>query len=222
MRSTHYGAPASLPAGQMSVAGSTTTAGGAIWVGGPNFAYAIDDIWQVEAGVELFMGGWGLLNTGMRVTPVNVGGRWVRFALDVEVGGGVGAGGNLHCDEDDEDFDPENPPYPACANPDEVVDWWRRPAAGWYAGLGVAVHFPYVAIFARGRAQGSYAYQVPDTYWWTAVGGIAGDILGYLDVYFAAGYAGFDADGYAPHGWILDMGLAANFDVGRRRGSSPR
>jgi hypothetical protein len=142
VRSTHYGAPASLPAGHLAAGGATSTAEGAYWTGGPTLAYA---------------------------------------------------------------------------RPEEVLDWWSRWAVGWYSGLGVAFHASYLALFARGRVQGSGAAQVPGTLWWTALVGLAGDVLGWADVYFGAGYAGLQAGSFGIGGWFLEMGFGVDFSVGPRR-----
>jgi hypothetical protein len=118
----------------------------------------------VEAGGDLVYGVLGIATLGVRVSPwpaVNQNPK-VQFLNDLEMGFGLGVGGEFECDEEKED----------CVS--DGLDWEQRFAYGGYVGTGIGVGFTHwkgsnhvldFDIYARVRMSFAKAEGAPYTTW---------------------------------------------------------
>jgi opacity protein-like surface antigen len=214
IRSTHYGAPGKLEPGQIEIAGAFNAT--PALSGGPQLSYAVNEWFQVEAGGELSDGAWGLGFAAARFTPVNARRGIFRLAVDIDLGVGIGLGGELSCLEEEEGV--EQPPR-CLENQEHPREWNERLAAGSYVGGGIAFHVSFFSIFARGRVQVSFSEGLPMTLWGSSVVGLAFDILSWVDLYGAVGVAGLHNDMFAVTGFIAEVGVSVTIPT--RRADQP-
>ncbi|MBL8602212.1 MAG: hypothetical protein JNK72_09855 [Myxococcales bacterium] len=178
-------------------------------LGGPGRGNAgvslpLSDAVRVEAAGDLSEN-WRMGSAGLRVVERSASGR---AALDLELGGGAGAGGQ-RCDNSTE-------PGTTCAA--GVADGrsaFDRTAFGTYFGVGggYRVH-RYLELYARGRGQVTHATNVPITVFLSGIGGLEVPI-GPVRLNVAAGYAQYFNDAEQNGGAIVEGGLTVPFDMGR-------
>ncbi len=204
VRSLGYGAPGRLRQGELEVGGgfaaASVPATGSAWIG-----YGVRDWAAIELGADGARGSWGMGFAGGRFTYAPQRERKLHGAIDGEVGFGLGAGGDDGCYGVKRDCSGRR--------------WNQRLAVGGYLGGGVAYHFSFFAVYARGRAQPTIADGLPGTLWGQANGGIQFRIHKMVDIFSSAGVAGFVTgrreDGV---GFVWDLGVAVHFDVRSGRG----
>lgn len=175
VRAPEFGAPGRTAEGDVAVAGSMVgLAAPAPMMGGPMVAYGVRDAWAVEGGADLSES-WRMGWAGVRYTHAPRRYSKHHLALDINAAGGGGVGGEVRGNGEDGDgrsaFD--------------------RVAGGGLVGVGVAGHFSFFSLFARGRGQVSTATGAPVTGWWTAGGGVQFRIVETLDVYAQSGPSGY-------------------------------
>lgn len=204
VRSLGYGAPGRLRQGDLEIGGGfasvPTPAAGGGWIG-----YGVRDWAAVEVGVDGSIGSWAMGFLGGRFTHAPHRERKLHFAIDGELGVGLGAGG-----------------YANCLANQAVCDerrWSDRLALGSYLGGGAAYHFSFFALYARARAQPTIAEGLPFTLWGQAQGGVQFRIARTLDLFSSVGVAGL-VNGRREDavGLVWDLGVAVHFDVRRGRG----
>lgn len=125
--------------------------------------------------------------------------RRVASVGDLEVGGALGAGGEL-CGNDDEWECGEETEW-------DGRSWNERVAGGAYVGVGGAIHIEWFALYLRLRAQLTGATEIPETFWGTAYLGLQATIGGRLRLHVATGIAGFANELDAELGWGAEVGL---------------
>jgi len=188
VRTAHGGAPGRLAARQMEANVEVNT----YETGGPSLAYAIDDHFVVEGGVEL-ADAWFMSFAGGKLQWTKVR-RGVGVALEGELGGGLGVGG-------------------ACDDEEQCADIPRPPAAyGGYGGLGLAVRVQWFTLFGRFRAQVTDADGLPTTTW---LSGLVGFQLGMGPVFLhvAGGFGSYSNAVSDANGFLADLGLAVRWDT---------
>ncbi|MBM4371711.1 MAG: hypothetical protein FJ098_08660 [Deltaproteobacteria bacterium] len=201
--STHYGAAGRPLDGRMQAG----FAGTHCLTGGPWWTFHVVRGLQLEAGTDSVFfpdgDGWVLGRLGARYTfswrrndPEGAPGRG--WAMDLEAGGGLGAGGE-NGDESDESGCRD------CGRP------WKRLAGGLYAGIGGAYHVVrWFSVFARARQQFSKAEEVPWTLWTSALAGPEFSV-GPFSIYLAGGYAQYWNPKDLERGFLAEGGFAFRF-----------
>lgn len=121
-------------------------------MGGPSVSYGVRDAWAVEAGANASANSWAMGYAGARYTHAPRRFAKNYLAVDVHGAGGAGVGGNLRGNEPVEDGG-------------DGRSWSDRVAGGGAAGAGVAGHFSFFSVYARGRSQVTSATGVPTTLW---------------------------------------------------------
>lgn len=213
VRSPGYGAPGRLRQGQLELGGGVAVPGGyGPGAGGPYLAYAVRDWANVEIGADFNYRTWALGYLGGRFTHAPNRDKKLHYALDGELGVGMGAGGSLHCGG-------PNAPLYDC----DGRRWTDRFAVGAYAGGGAGYHFSWFALFARGRVQATLADGLPGTVYTALHGGMQFRIARRVDLHASGGifnlHPGAFSRGVQPY-W--DVGLSVYFDVPRKRKPTAR
>lgn len=213
VRSPGYGAPGRLREGQLELGGGVALPGAAgAGAGGPYVAYAVRDWANVEASAEFNHGNWALGSLGGRFTHAPNRHKKLHYALDGEVGLGMGAGGIQSCG-----------PYSATKEPCDGRRWNERLAFGGYAGGGFGYHFSFFSLFARVRLQGSVADGLPATGYAVAQGGMQFRIADRAALHGSVGAYGVRAAQVAVDGDLYwDVGLSIYFDVRPRKQATAR
>jgi hypothetical protein len=208
VRTGHYGAPAAPKPGRLEVGGAFYFDGP---MGGGGFVdYALNDLVQLEAGADALDGTDSTFATGfagVRVAPLNrlFAGRRVKLTLDVEGGGGAGAGGQ-HCwKEETSDGEEERD----C----DDISWKDRAAGGGYLGLGIGLNAAWFDLFARGRLQLTKAESAPTTLWSTALVGVQATIATRVKLYAGGGVYRYDDEQNSFWRWLFECGLSVFFDT---------
>lgn len=208
VRSTNYGPPGRLEPGRLDVSGASQLPYG---LGGVRLAYGFNDWLQVEGGGDFSSEGqWAMGFAGVRFTPLNWRRSNIRLTADLELGAGLGVGGDLFCRSMAEAS------LKACRSGDDREPL-ERLAGGGYLGGGVGVHVSFFSLFTRGRVQVTIADGLPMTTWGSVFGGIAFDIRDWADIYIAGGvtanvHEAFDF-------WLpaAEMGISIAIPVRRER-----
>jgi hypothetical protein len=158
-----------------------------------------------------------MLSSGPRFQFVEVAPSGARLAVDFELGGGGGIGGELYggdsCDSDpsdDEDDESWWPPPPCEPGyPHATEDEW---AAAAYTGIGAGFRAGWFGMFVRGRYQVSKAVDIPHTHWISGVGGIEVLIARHVYITVTGGYAGWYTWDFGWYGYPLaEAGLSFVF-----------
>jgi hypothetical protein len=192
IRTTHFGMPGHLQGGKVEIGGGMNINE---YSGGPVLAVALTDWLQLEAGADINDGShaWNMYFGGIRASvgyvEDGVGG-----AVDLELGGGAGVGGEYEGNED-------------------TMGWKDRSASGWYVGCGAGFQIDWFSAFVRGRFQASWATGIPETTWWTLVGGIQATIADSVNLYIAGGGAGYTNSMDQESGLIGEFGLSVELPV---------
>jgi hypothetical protein len=197
IRGPAAGAPGRMREGRLAIGG---TAAGitAPNVGGPHLALGVSDLVALEVGGNFWADHWAMGWTGARITWWARREQEVRFAFDVELGVGVGVGGELH---------------DAKGNVPDGYQSLERRAGGGYAGFGVALHWRWLAAYARVRLEESFAEHIPATSWPSAIGGFDFDILGRASVGVAGGYLAYINRADQEHGGFYQLQATVYFDL---------
>lgn len=207
VRSPHGEAPGSMRAGEVRFSAGAVGFPMPV-IGGPAATVAVSDHVAVELGADFSAidAPWAIGFVGVRLTPVNDRADSFdgRLSLDVELGGGIGSGGELcgnssRCDENGTVWDGR--------------ERFDRLAGGAMAGVGVGVHLDWFAVFLRTRLQETVATGVPSTTWGSGVLGVQFTIADRVALYFAGGLFGYWNDMDEFWGWLADSGLSLKFDV---------
>jgi len=199
MRTTHVGAPRTLPGGRLELGTGASIHHG--WSRGAALRVGLPEDTQIELGSDIG-DTWQLGLLGVRwVKGDTAPSAWV---IDVEAGLGLGLGGEL-CGN------PGEAETRSCGGVDLTTDgreWDDRIAYGGYAGAGLARHWRWFALYGRARSQLSTATEVPKTVWWSSVLGGQITLFDNLRLYAGGGLAGFSNRYDEETGLILDAGLA--------------
>ena len=208
IRSPGYGAPGRLREGQLEIGGGVALPGGyGAGAGGPYVAYAVRDWANVEASADFAYQTWALGSLGGRFTHAPHRHKKLHYALDGEVGLGLGAGGHQACGE-----------YSDTKEPCDGRPWYERMALGGYAGGGFGYHFAWFALFARLRLQGSVADGLAATGYAVAQGGMQFRIADRAALHGSVGGFGVRSARVAVDGDLYwDVGLSVYFDVRGRK-----
>ena len=192
VRSPEFGAPGRTAEGDVTVGGAMVGLHApAPAMGGPMIAYGIRDAWAVEGGADL-ANSWRMGWAGVRYTHAPRRHSKHHLAVDVNAAGGGGVGGELRGNGDEGDG----------------LSAFDRVAGGGLLGLGVAGHFSFFSVFARGRGQVSTATGVPVTGWWTTGGGVQFRIAETLDLYAQSGPSGYVNRIESDWGVFTEFGVA--------------
>lgn len=208
VRSTHYGAPDRVQPGRLDLSGAMNV----IEIpGGPRLGYAVNEWLQLEGGADLaiYEGHWGIGYGGARFTMPAWSRGIVRLTSDLELGAGLGVGGEINCYDDEETSSSEY------CQEENTTDAFDRLAGGGYFGAGFGVHVSFFSVFIRGRVQITKASEIPSTLWGSSVGGIAFDIGDWVDIYAAGGIAGFYNEISAYYGAIAEFGVSIDIPIRR-------
>jgi len=167
VRTTHFGMPGHLQGGKVELAGGVSLNN--VACGGPVLAFALTDWLQLEGGMDLSKEsqGWEMFFGGLRLS-LGYEGKDVFAAVDLELGGGVGRGGEYEGN-------------------DGATDWESRSASGVYVGAGLGLTAHWFSVFVRGRHQTSWATEVPETAWWSFLVGVEATIADSVNLYVGAG-----------------------------------
>ena len=182
VRISQHGAP-------HPVARGTAELGGAIYgvnqpVGGAGAgSVAVTDRLGLELGFDSTSVDFAMGHLGLRFTPkaVQLSNVALEALIDLEFGGGAGAGGET-CEEPAAD----DQSLAACAEDDRR--WTERPAGGIYGGAGIGLRYRAVDVFYRLRFQGTVATDVPLTFWHSSFLGLQVRVLELLRIYSGAGF----------------------------------
>lgn len=177
LQTTHGGAPARVAEGDLALRGSAVGLQAAPSMGGPALSYGITDAWAVEGGGNFSTGAWGLGWAGARYTHAPRRFAKHYLALDVHGAGGMGWGGSLRGNQEDEGSD--------------GLRASERVAGGGALGVGVSGHFSFFSIYGRTRAQLTAATNVPATVWGDFGAGVQFRILKTVDLYSQATWFGY-------------------------------
>lgn len=201
VRTTGYGAPGRLQDGQMELAvGGTTFLSGGAFLG-----LAVTDWMSVELTSDFGYGAWAMGGLALRFNPVRPDGEGV--ALDLELGGGLGAGylssGPDVCIEG------------ACGSNDP--NWRDVLSYGGYAGTGFGWWvLDWLAIYLRARAGFNGSDEASYAVFAEARMGIEFRFKKGAYLYIAGGgYLAFIEEnmGHTYYGPILEIGLSVPFPV---------
>jgi len=206
LQSTHSGAPGRVAQGDVVVGGSILGAAEALppLAGGPTIAYGVRDDLAVESGGNINLGEWGIGWAGLRYTHAPRRHAKNHLALDLHGAGGVGWGGLLRGNADE----------------DEGGDGRRageRVSGGGAVGAGIAGHFSFFAVYARARGQLTSATNVPATAWGDAGVGVQFRLARAVDLYAQTVSLGYRnrAEGFR---WLVPLysvGLAIRIPTAR-------
>lgn len=195
VRMTHFGTPGHVQGGKVELGGAYTAAYKSS--GGPMLAAAFTDWLQLELGGEfcLMEDGWMMGLAGLRLTLAGLGststGGTYTGGVDLELGKGIGKGGELRGDTAEGD----------------------RDADGWYMGIGAGMQGDWFSFFLRLRYQETSADDIPDTGWYTAVAGIGFTASDFLNFYLAGGGGSWHNPDDSASFWIFETGLSVEFDI---------
>lgn len=194
VRTTHFGMPGHLQGGKVELAGGVNI-NQAVACGGPTLALALTDWLQLEGGMDLSQDSheWAMYFGGIRASLGQVEER-IGGALDLELGGGWGVGGEYKGNED-------------------TIGWEDRSAAGWYFGGGAGFQIDWFSMFLRGRLQITRATEIPETTWWTMMVGVQASILDYVNIYVAGGGVGYQNSMEHDAGGFGEIGLSFELPV---------
>jgi hypothetical protein len=207
VRGAHYGAPGRLAEGQMEVGGAM---GGVITptIGGPALALALRDWVSLEAGANLSFVSeqWAMGYLGSRFSWVPGGrSRPYRFAADLEVGVGAGAGGAA-CSRSADD---------GCY-PVDNREWKDRFAFGSYQGFGLGGHFRWYSLYLRARVEESGATNVPMTVWPSLALGQGFNIKGRVSIDLSGGFMAYSNAQDHEVGWFYQLAVVIFLDAFER------
>ena len=181
VRVSQHGAP-------HPVARGTAELGGAIYgvnqpVGGAGTgSVAVTDRLGLELGFDSTSADFAMGHLGLRFTPkaVQLSNVALEALIDLELGGGAGAGGE-NCEQRTD----------ADGNAECVSDnrrWTERPAGGIYGGAGLGLRYRAVDVFYRLRLQGTLATDVPLTFWHSSFLGLQVRVKELLRIYSGGGF----------------------------------
>ena len=192
VRSIHGGGP------RRSFDGATLDLGDAeVTIPGIQGRLPVTGFLATELGAEVASGTWKMGHVGARLTgPIGADRAGQRAAADLELGAGLGSGGENGMDGGDGSMDPTS---------DEL-------AYGGFVGAGFGTHGDGFGGFLRVRAQLTRSEDdaIPDTLWWSAVAGLQfGHGSRFRLVAGAAGYGNELQDEVIP---VVEFG----FELGRR------
>ncbi len=161
-----------------------------------------------------------MVSAGPRFQLLDIYRSGFRWALDYEVGGGGGVGGQIYGGGDckaktDEDsshgFDP----------PDCIPGYQQGSdgqfAGGVYTGIGIGFRYKWFGIFTRARYQFSKARSIPYTHWISVVGGTEFVIAERFFITLVTGGVGdYTQDfGGSFGGPIAELGFSILFDTSK-------
>ncbi len=171
VRGLMYGSPARFEKGDVEWGAGV----GSLF--GTKAGYAPLDWLQVEGGVEA-MGGVMLFG-GTRLSFWPVTKQHGRFKLlsEIELGGGVGAGG-MNCDSEAVDE--------TCDGFESEGNWDDRVAYGGYTGTGLGWGIgEWIDLYAKTRVQVTKSQDVPVTFWASGATGIQVNVFKTVKIYFS-------------------------------------
>ncbi len=181
VRGLMYGSPARFEQGDLEFdAGIQYPFGG-------QFSYAPMDWYLLEAGVSFASGIMGYAGPRFSLWPVTKQDHNVKLLAEVEMGFGLGAGGeycgnapnsSLGCDG------PGNSTWELDDPQKAQKSSWKRFAYGGYGGLGLGLGiYDWVDLFVKARIQETKAKGIPPTLWTSAGLGIQVNIHKSLKLY---------------------------------------
>ncbi len=170
LQTVHGGAPARVREGDVAVMGGMVHGPA---MGGPSVSYGVRDSVAVEAGANVSAGDWAMGFAGVRYTHAPRRFAKNYLAVDVHGAGGAGVGGQLRGNQPVEDGG-------------DGRSWSDRVAGGGAAGAGVAGHFSFFSVYARGRGQLTKATAVPSTLWVDGGLGVQFRLFRTLDLFAQA------------------------------------
>jgi hypothetical protein len=212
LRSTHFGAPGMIQPGQGAVQG-VLGAGMAVR-GGAMVSF------PVSQRVHLEVGGDGMSEAALGALGVRYSHRTRWLLMDVEAGGGVGAGGVL-CNNSAETHrvctesqrDPGTTRITDTTLYPDGLTAWQRFAFGAYAGTAFGIRpWPWMEIYIRGRIQATQATHVSTTLWMSALLG-AQFRIGPVFAHAALGWAGYFNERDERNDAIGEIGIMVPFRV---------
>lgn len=188
--STHNGTPTRVRGHAIGIGGA-----GNLWgSGGGRVGVPVSPSTDMEVGGDFRLVDaeqWAMANAGLRYAFLC--GEPIGFAIDLELGAGIGRGG---IDRRSTGTDASEP-----------SPWHGRLAYGGYFGIGVGYHFlRWLSLFVRGRAQLTEADEIPATLWGSAIAGPQIS-FGAAALYVAVGIAGYRNSVDDQLGYLPEVGL---------------
>jgi hypothetical protein len=210
VRGAMYGAPGRLREGQVEAgtyfAGAAET--GSPIIGVPSFGVGLRDWVAIEAGSNIYLQsssthGWALGFLGPRFTWVPHRDAKFHFVGDLELGAGVGVGGD---DRSGLAATPECQQMPSSC---DLRTSWDRLAWGGYQGLGIGITEGDITFFLRARIEETGAVNMPFTLWPSGI--LGGEVrpVRWLSLSAGAGVIAFCSGG--GHGCWLGVGYQFGF-----------
>jgi hypothetical protein len=219
IRSVSPGAPDLMKKGAIRVGGGPQLFLG--WQGavsgGVTMAYGLTDRLQLELGGDfnLFTFDdepnsetdlrWAMGYAGARLQPLSLERGTRRIVLDLEFGLGGGAGGVQDCHSDSMD----------CTHLEkDDLEWYKRGAFGGYAGAGLGFWFDRIGLYARGLTTLVKAENIPTTFHYAEINGVAWKIPTSkvdLQLHVGAGFSGFVNDIDEAAGLSVESGVTLTF-----------